>query len=80
MSMISPIDDLVYAETPAVVWHTSAASFQWAAHERCAVTTGLMVLQPSESEYLRAMALLQDTSRFEKSQFSRYDGGDQAFW
>jgi len=40
----------------------------------------LQLLQPSASEFSRALRLLNSPEVFETSQGGRYDGGDQAFW
>lgn len=75
MALVHNIDDLAFAPTPSAVWHSSVAQFQYKARETCAVTTGLIGLTPSLSEYERATRVLASMpSR------STYDGGDQEFW
>ena len=75
IALVHNVDDLAFAPTPAAVWHTAVAQFQFKAHETCAVTTGLLGLSPSTSEFERAMKVLADMPTR-----ASYDGGDQEFW
>ena len=75
MALVHNIDDLAFAPTPSAVWHSSVAQFQYKARETCAVTTGLIGLSPSASEYERATRVLAAMPAK-----GTYDGGDQEFW
>ena len=75
MALAHNIDHLAHAPTPSAVWHTTMARWQWRHNETCAVTTGLLGLQPSRQEYARALAYL-----YAMPNRSTYDGGDQEFW
>ena len=69
----------MHAETPSAVWHTSMAKWQWRHNESCAVTTGLLGLTPSASEFSRAITHLRGMNGG-GAERSSYDGGDQEFW
>lgn len=51
MVLMGNIDELQYAETPGMVWHTATVL---ARKERCAVTGGLFVLRPNAAAFARA--------------------------
>lgn len=76
MALAHNIDELARAPTPAAVWHSAVAKFQFELGEACAVTTGLLGLSPSTSEFDRAMRYLHS----QELASSVYDGGDQSFW
>ena len=82
MALVHNIDDLAFAPTPAAVWHTAIANFQRSWSEACAVTTGLLGLQPSAAEFERAVQMLDDHPNRTRSAttLASYDGGDQGFW
>jgi hypothetical protein len=73
--LVQNVDQLAHAQTPSAVWHTALAKWQWRHNESCAVTTGLLGLTPSRSEYERALNYLG-----QMGSKSTYDGGDQEFW
>ena len=62
------------APTPSGVFHTTIGPL--AKRTRCAVTTGLLVLQPSVASYARALGVLAAMNYTSE----RYDGGDEEFW
>ena len=83
MTLIGNIDDLADAEAPAMVWHTATVLPK---KERCAPTGGLFVLEPSATEFAKALQHLTVLNRKTASagSFSGgvrcYDGSDQEFW
>ena len=81
MVLLGNIDHLAYAPTPAAVWHTALTPWQWRQNESCAVTTGLLGLTPSSSEFKRAKRHLAAMNRWAGNGSAVvYDGGDQAFF
>jgi hypothetical protein len=74
MALAHNVDELAFAPTPSAVWHTAVGPFQIMAKETCAVTTGLMGLEPSAEEFARAVSIL------DHGKLKPYDGGDQQFW
>lgn len=65
---------LLHAPAPAAVFHTTIGPL--AKRTRCAVTTGLLVLQPSQRAFDRALSTLAAMNYSSE----RYDGSDEEFW
>lgn len=74
MAMLRPVNELLFVPPPAAVFHTTIGPLQ--KRTRCSVTTGLLVLQPSEESFVFAKRLLK-LMNYTKE---RYDGGDEEFW
>ena len=77
-ALLRNIDDLAEAEAPGMVFHTATVLPK---KERCAVTGGLFVLEPSATEYSRAIHHLHHELNIGSNGGRRcYDGSDQEFW
>ena len=74
MAMLRPVNELLFVPPPAAVFHTTIGPLQ--KRTRCSVTTGLLVLQPSEESFVFAKRLLK-LMNYTKE---RYDGSDEEFW
>jgi hypothetical protein len=85
MVLLGNIDELQYAETPGMVWHTATVL---ARKERCAVTGGLFVLRPNAAAFARAKQHLYLELNRRSAGAGKglnvgrrcYDGSDQEFW
>ena len=81
MTMISNVDELAAAETPAMVFHTATVLPR---KERSAPTGGLFVLRPSRVEFERALvhlhAMNAPQDHAQRKAYRCYDGSDQEFW
>ncbi|EOD24677.1 hypothetical protein EMIHUDRAFT_450577 [Emiliania huxleyi CCMP1516] len=65
---------LLHAPAPAAVFHTTIGPL--AKRTPCAVTTGLLVLRPSQRAFARALSTLAAMNYSRET----YDGGDEEFW
>lgn len=75
MGLLKNVDHLAAVAAPAAAFHL-VMNKEIARITRTAITTGLMILGPSESEYERAIAHLGSLNY----NVSQYDGGDEEFW
>ena len=65
---------LLHTPAPAAVFHTTIGPL--AKRTPCAVTTGLLVLRPSQRAFARALSTLAAMNYSRET----YDGGDEEFW
>ena len=75
VALLRNMDHLSYATSvPAATFHITLGPL--ARKTRCAVTSGLLVLQPSVNNFQIAMRILNNMSYDRQI----YDGGDEEFW